>query len=315
MVSVRDREGVEKETGTIDIERCPLCGSESLNRLPFEYSYGGRSFPGRKCGECGLMFISPQPGRGMLEEMYDAAYFEADFRCGSAPAAYFEGEETFTEEAASVLKLIREVTGKTSGRLLEIGCAGGWLLKAARDSGWEVTGVEISAEAAEFARKKLGLDVFCGELAEAGFPSGSFDVVFLADVLEHVPDPVGFAGELRRVVAPDGRVIIAGPTALNALARRVGMFSYGLLNKTRVIELAPYHLFEYTLRTIRLLLETAGLEVTYLKRKKIPPSPGGRKLEDLVVFAVELVTYPMARLFGLWSDRVILCAAPRDKKG
>jgi hypothetical protein len=65
--------------------------------------------------------------------MYGEQYFESDFRCGSAPAPYFSSEKPFAREAASALKLVRELTGKAGGRLLEIGCAGGWLLKAARE--------------------------------------------------------------------------------------------------------------------------------------------------------------------------------------
>ncbi len=306
---------MDKEATTKSITHCPLCGSGSFKRLPFEYSYAGTSFPGSKCDECGLVFISVQPDKEMLEEMYDAAYFESDFRCGSAPAAYFDNEKAFAGEAASALKLIRKLTGKETGRLLEVGCAGGWFLKAAREDGWDVAGVEISAEAAEFAQTKLGLDVFCGQLQEAAFPEKSFDVVYMADVLEHVPDPVGFAAELRRIMAADGRVIICGPTALNALVRGRGMFLYGLFNQTRVIELAPYHLFEYTPRTIRRLFETAGFDVLHLQKKKIPPGFKTRGLEDVLVFGVELVTYPVTLLFGLWSDRIIMCAAPRTGEG
>jgi 2-polyprenyl-3-methyl-5-hydroxy-6-metoxy-1,4-benzoquinol methylase len=306
---------MDEKATTTSIKHCPLCGSDFFKRLPFEYSYAGRSFPGCKCDECGLMFISVQPDRKMLEQMYDAAYFESDFRCGSAPAAYFDNEEAFADEAASALTLIRKLTGRDSGRFLEIGCAGGWLLKAAREDGWEVAGVEISAEAADFAGKKLGLDVFSGQLNEAAFPGGSFDVVYMADVLEHVPDPVGFAAELRRIVATDGRLVICGPTALNALARGRGMFLYGLLNKTRVIDLAPYHLVEYTPRTIRRLFETAGFDVLHLQKRKIPPELNTHGLEDVLVFGVELVTYPVTLLFGLWSDRIIMCAAPRTQEG
>ncbi|MCX5801430.1 MAG: class I SAM-dependent methyltransferase [Candidatus Eisenbacteria bacterium] len=249
--------------------------------------------------------------------MYGAQYFESDFRCGSAPASYFSAEEPFAREAASALKLIRELTGKTGGRLLEIGCAGGWLLKAAREAGWKVKGVEISREAAEFARAKLGLDVFCGSLSEAAFPPHSFDVIYMADVLEHIPDPVGFAGELRRIVAPDGHVVVCGPTALNALWRRLGVLAYGLFNKTRSIAAAPYHLFEYNPQTITRLFENAGFDAVHLMKKKIPPGLRSRGIEDFLVLAVELVNYPVTLLFGLWSDRVVLCATPRagDAKG
>jgi len=293
------------------LTQCPLCGSDALLRLPFEYWYQFERYPGSKCSACGLVFLSVQPDRDTLSEMYDADYFESDFRCGSEPAAGLGGEHSekiFAEEAKAVLALMRRLTGREGGRLLEIGCAGGWFLKAAREAGWDVRGVEISADAADFARAKLGLDVFRGELADARFPSGSFDVIYMADVLEHVLEPVAFVGEVSRVLADGGHVVVCGPTALNALSRRLGLAAYSLFKRTRSIALAPYHLFEYTPRTIRLLLETGGFKVVTLDKKKIRPSLRAFNIEELLMFVLEVINWPATALLGIWSDRVVLCA-------
>jgi SAM-dependent methyltransferase len=279
--------------------------------MPFEYWYQFERYPASKCGSCGLVFLSAQPDRDTLSEMYDADYFESDFRCGSEPAAGLGGEKSekvFAGEAKAALDLIRELTGREGGRILEIGCAGGWFLKAARERGWDARGVEISKEAAEFARQKLGLDVFRGELADAEFPSDSFDVVYMADVLEHVAEPVAFALEVRRILADGGHLVVCGPTALNALSRRLGLAAYAFLKRTRSIALAPYHLFEYTPRTLRLLLEKGGFDVVALESKKIRPSLRAFGAEDLAMFALEVVNWPVTTLFGLWGDRVIVCA-------
>jgi SAM-dependent methyltransferase len=296
------------------LTHCPLCGSGALSRVPFEYWYQFERYPAARCGACGLVFLSAQPDRDTLSEMYDADYFESDFRCGSEPAAGLGGEHServFAEEARASLELIRKLTGRTAGRILEIGCAGGWFLKAAREQGWEGRGIEISGEAAEFAGTKLGLDVFCGELAEAGFPSGSFDVVYMADVLEHVPEPVAFMREVNTVLARGGQVVVCGPTALNALSRRIGLAAYALFGRTRSIALAPYHLFEYTPGTLRLLLEKGGFEVVTLEKHKIRPSLRSFGPEELAMFALELINWPATALFGAWGDRVILCARAR----
>ncbi|MFH0779190.1 MAG: class I SAM-dependent methyltransferase, partial [Candidatus Eisenbacteria bacterium] len=285
-----------------------MSGRGTITTLPFEYTFGGQTFPGARCGSCGLIFVSVQPDRKALEEMYGTPYFESDFRCGSAPAAYFAEEKPFRREAISILALITRLTGKKAGRLLEIGCAGGWLLKAAENAGWKATGVEISPQAAAFARTELGLDVFEGSLAEAAFPPGTFDVIYMGDVLEHIPDPVGLVLELKRTLAAGGCVVAGGPTALNALARRLGLAVYRALGKTKTIELPPYHLFEYTPRTIRRLFESAGLEVFHLEPKKIPPRLRKVTLEEILTYAIELLTFPISAAFGVWTDRVILCA-------
>ncbi len=295
------------------ITACPLCGSMALKKLPFEYWHEFERYPGCKCGDCGLVFLSVQPEREELAAMYGAHYFESDFRCGSAPAHCLGGAESdrvFAQEAESALSLIERFTGRKGGRLLEVGCAGGWLLRAARESGWKVSGVEISPEAAEFARSEHGLDVFCGELAEIRFAPGSFDVIYMADVLEHIPDPVGFVRELRRVLAEGGHVVVCGPMALNSLARRLGLLAYGLFGRTRSIAIAPYHLFEYTPETLRLLFNKGGLEVVRMIKKKTPPSLRTETAEGLATLAVELFNYPVTTLLGVWGDRVALCARP-----
>jgi len=309
------REQDERRGATVvtmkTLTQCPLCGSSALSRLPFEYWSQFERYPGSKCGACGLAFLSVQPDRDTLNEMYDADYFESDFRCGSEPAAGLggaESERVFAREAKAALELIRRLTGRTNGRILEIGCAGGWFLKAAREEGWDARGVELSKDAADFAREKLGLDVSRGELAEAGFPPASFDVVYMADVLEHVADPVGFVREVRRILADGGHAVVCGPTALNALSRRLGLAAYSLAKKTRSIALAPYHLFEYTPRTMRLLFEKGGFEVVTLESRKIRPSLRALGLEDVVTFELELVNWPATALFGAWGDRAILCA-------
>jgi SAM-dependent methyltransferase len=257
--------------------------------------------------------LSIQPDKETLADMYGAHYFESDFRCGAAPARGLGGkdsEEVFALEAQSALSLIRRFTGRSTGRLLEIGSAGGWFLKTAREAGWDVRGVEFSRDAAEFARSHLALDVFCGELADAGFPPQRFDVIYLADVLEHIPEPLQFVRELHRVLAPDGAVVVCGPTALNSLARRLGLFAYKLFGKTRSIALAPYHLFEYTPRTMGLLFEGGGFEVVRTWKQKITPTLTTSDLEGVGVFVLELLSYPVTRFFGVWSDRIVLCARP-----
>jgi len=293
------------------LTQCPLCGSGELSGLPFEYWYQFERYPGSTCRACGFAFLSVQPDRDTLNEMYDADYYESDFRCGSEPAAGLGGEQSekvFAEEAKAALGLIRGLTGRSGGRLLEIGCAGGWFLKAAREEGWEARGVELSRDAADFAGQKLGVDVFCGELAEAKFPPGSFDVVYMADVLEHVAEPVAFVREVRRILAGGGHVVLCGPTSLNALSRRLGLAAYSLAKQTRSIALAPYHLFEYTPGTLRLLFEKGGFKVVTLENTKIRPSLRAFNLEDVVMFVLELLNWPATALFGVWGDRVILCA-------
>ena len=75
-------------------------------------------------------------------------------------------------------------------------------------------GVELSRTGAEHSRTPLGLDVFCGQLADA--PAGPADVVCFWDTLEHVPDPLEFLRQVRRRLAPGGVFALSVPVLLVA---------------------------------------------------------------------------------------------------
>jgi 2-polyprenyl-3-methyl-5-hydroxy-6-metoxy-1,4-benzoquinol methylase len=100
------------------------------------------------------------------------------------------------------LNLILNV--KTTGRILDVGCASGTLLWLAKQRGFDVRGVEVSRGAAEFARNILGMDVVCGQLENGHFRDGDFDVVTMIHVLEHLPNPRQVIRGIFRVLKEDG---------------------------------------------------------------------------------------------------------------
>lgn len=146
-------------------------------------------------------------------------------------------------------------------RVLDVGCAEGYLARALHERGCEVVGVEADAAAAAHARR------WCGEVVEGDVEApdvrarvdGRFDRVLFGDVLEHLRDPAAVLGWARDVLAADGRVIASLPnighwTARRRLAR--GEFpqeDHGLFDRT--------HLRFFTRATARELLEDAGLRV------------------------------------------------------
>ena len=85
-------------------------------------------------------------------------------------------------------------------------------------------GVELSEYAAGEARKNYNLDVFCGELYEAGLESVSFAVVAIWDVIEHVPDPMRFLKEIVRLLKPDGYLLLLTDNVSNLNSRTASLF-------------------------------------------------------------------------------------------
>jgi SAM-dependent methyltransferase len=303
---------------TRTLERCPGCGAPDLAPLPLRYEYRG-VFPLVECRACGLRFLRVQPAGPALAELYAPEYFERDFRCGRSDSAYFS-EEAFREENRALLDAFDVLArGGPAGaavpriavaprRLLEVGCAGGWLLKHALERGWAAQGVELSSAAVAHARG-LGLEVFEGDLTGAALPAASFDLVYMGDVLEHLPDAKAALDEVARVLRPGGHLYLRGPITTNSLARRLALAVYRAAGATIVLREPPYHLWEFTPRSLRGLFARAGLEITRLAQSKIPPGrPHGRKnaLERGALFALDALNLPLTRLLNVAGDRVVI---------
>lgn len=96
-------------------------------------------------------------------------------------------------------------------RLLEIGCSHGGFLALAELAGFRVTGIELSPWVVEFARKSFGVDVRTGPIERHGFQAGSFDVICMFDVLEHLQDPVRTLRSCVQALTPNGILLVQTP--------------------------------------------------------------------------------------------------------
>ncbi len=235
---------------------CPLCGvrdTRFIAGLTDRLGVSDLAFRLGECTDCGHVFVNPRPRLEDLGRFYPAAYWHTEASTGtpglsgavrSLEARY--RRSLLAEDVRRVLRLI-----PTGGRLLDVGCGSGDILAMASELGIEVTGVEFAPEAVAHARESRGLDVRQGTLEEAGFGAGSFDVVTLWHVLEHVPDPVGTLREVRRVLKPGGHVVVQVPNYGSIQSRVFGDRWYALD--------VPRHLHHFTPRTLRRAFGAAGL--------------------------------------------------------
>lgn len=112
-------------------------------------------------------------------------------------------------------KLVREIVGQEiaargSARLLDVGCGTGSNLAALSD-GTSAVGIDMSTEALAFCRRR-GIEAVAHSRVETlPFPDQSFDVVTALDMLEHTDDDLLALAELRRVMRPDGLLLITVP--------------------------------------------------------------------------------------------------------
>lgn len=194
------------------LSQCTVCGGNQwkfvrLGRDLYQPS-DEASFKLYRCLSCGQIMQNPLPTPAQLSKAYSAEY--APYR----PA--------WKESGWPLWKILRELTtwrrlrrlkryGK-GGKLLEVGCGAGDFLHAAHRAGWDVKAVEYSDPLAEALRTELGFDVRTGDLAPGLWAHGTFDVVALWSVLEHLGNPLEALATTSSYLRADGIAFIQLPT-------------------------------------------------------------------------------------------------------
>lgn len=186
---------------------------------------------------------------------FDEAYFTSVSNYGGRYDAYNP-----PHKIAGYLREIRRL--RPTGTLLDVGCAFGRLLQAARDS-FACEGVDISAYALDRARQALaGIPLHHASIQTFRAPR-RYDVVTCFDVLEHVPDLDLALARLREAVAPGGILAIAVPVYDSPLGRVFG-----------VIDRDPTHIHRFTRADWLRRLGIAGLDPIVFKGILRVPLPG-----------------------------------------
>ncbi len=208
--------------------------------IPTTDAYGSALDDIVECANCGHRQLARMPTEAELLELY----------VGARADHYLEEARGQAVTARASLEQIERHARR--GRFLDLGGWVGFMLVEARGRGWEVTGVEPSAFAAEHARREFGLDVVEGDLLAADLPAHSYDAVVLGDVIEHLVDPLAALEHIGRLLAPGGVVYLTLPDSGSRLARLLGARWWSIL---------PTHVQYFSRRSITTLLERAGYEV------------------------------------------------------
>ncbi len=139
--------------------------------------------------------------------------------------------------------------GRTPGRALDIGAAGGGNTRVMRDLGWQVSPLEYGPEGAEVARER-GLAVMRADATRLPLEDACLDLVTAFDLLEHLEEDVSCVREVIRVLKPGGSFLIAVPADPKLWSTH---------------DVAVSHVRRYTRQTLTELLDQPGLRLEWMK--------------------------------------------------
>lgn len=282
------------------VDACPLCGCQ--HHEPFEaHKDAGYTLTYQICSNCGLVFQSP-----CMDEDALAAFYASGYR------RFVQGTEEPTEKdlriqggrARHQLQLARRIIPAVS-RHLDIGSSSGALLRVFRSYyGCESVGIE-PGEAYRTQGYTDGIQVYA-QLADMDLEKqGSFDLVTMSHVLEHISDPGAYLVQIReRWMTPDGYLLVEVPNLF-------GHYS---------VELS--HLVLFSPNTLRLLLSLSGFEVLRLFTHGNPRSPilnlyitiiARARADDQSVSATRISSRGVRtrRAIGMWRKKSLSRWFPR----
>jgi len=277
---VRDRAHIEVN----DIPLCLLC---DRNGTTLYENLSDRMFdaPGAwgylQCPTCGLVWLNPRPVPADLIKTYQTYYTHgrkkrfADWRknlywglCSTLPG--FEGVASgwiwkCGGRALSWIPPWKEqatlgtmcLNAGSKGRLLDVGCGDGGFLSIMRRAGWDVAGIEPDPAAADVARQRHPESMIAQTLDEAQIADASVDVVTLSHVIEHAIDPIRLLRECRRVLKPEGKIVILTPN--------LGGQGHRLFQQAWVPLDPPRHLYLFRSSTLGYCCKQAGFSVENLR--------------------------------------------------
>ena len=263
-------------------EPCPVCDTREVR---VTYDVEGLASRLVTCETCGTGRLFPLPSEAEIEAFYPEAYYG-----DPSTAKFLLPVEWLVRLIGSrhVRFFLRELA--PAARVLDVGCGRGVLLREIAERGFEAHGVEANASAARGADPRAEVRI-APRLADACYPAAFFDEVVIWHVLEHLRDPRGTLEEVRRILRPAGRLVVAVPNFSSAQARWAGPAWFHLD--------LPRHLFHFPLPALVQLLERCGFVIESAHHFSLRQNPFG-----WVQSALNMRSLPRNGLYTLLHDRV-----------
>ena len=232
---------------------CPFCKSSQIEKKfsVKDYTVTGEIFDLYACLACTGVFTQDIPVQEVIGKYYAANSYvsHTETKEGLINKLY-HAVRSYTLQKKR--KMIQQLTGRSKGSLLDVGCGTGAFLDTMLQAGWDATGLEPDETARKNAQELYQVqplpspEIF-------NLPAHQFDAITMWHVLEHVHQLHEYVGQLKKLLKPSGKIIIAVPnfTSADAQYYKSHWAAYDV----------PRHLYHFSPDSMKKLMELHGMQV------------------------------------------------------
>lgn len=236
---------------------CPVCGASQLKTVfsITDHSVSGEKFLVVECDQCTVRLTQDAPSAHTIAPYYQSENYisHTNSNKGLINQLYRQVRKITLLEKKN---LIQKISGLSTGKLLDMGSGTGAFAGFMKKAGWQVTGLEPDEGARKVAYSEFGV-VLTDTSSFYELSPAQFDVITLWHVLEHVHDLQSYVQQLKKLLKPQGKLLIAVPNYTSEDARYFGVHwaAYDV----------PRHLYHFSPSAMRTLLANNQLKLETIR--------------------------------------------------
>jgi predicted SAM-dependent methyltransferase len=303
---------------------CENCGNNLFTITPFYYRWNDKEFLLKKCKKCSLIALDPQPTSEELIMLYADDYFETgQHGLNQTAQTYEENKDALSMEArATAIKKTISYNFKTGYKkmYLKLDFAMGHSFGCGKKPwGLEVFRYRVFRRLQyKKAKNKFNIDAICGNFEDLDTTPylNKWDCIYGGDVFEHFGQPTKVVKNMFAMLADGGIAVVIVPSTFNLFSTYFAILFYRITGKRKKFYDNPYHLFEYTPKTITSIFNKYFDDVQVVNRIKKPAELNmkGGGIEYTIKKMIHYINYPFTKLFNRNGDRLLVVARKSGSK-
>jgi len=232
---------------------CPFCQSGNIQKkfTVKDYTVSGETFAVYQCNHCGGAFTQDVPAQEAIGAYYASESYisHSDTQQGLINRLYHLVRNSTLLQKRN---LVKAITGKDKGTIVDIGCGTGAFLNTMQQAGWKITGLEPDETARKNAQQLYKINPLSSPEI-FNLPQNNYDAITMWHVLEHVHQLHEYVEQIKNLLKKDGRLVVAVPNYTSADAAQYQQYwaAYDV----------PRHLYHFSPGSMKGLMKQHGMEV------------------------------------------------------